>query len=221
MSYTHPDHVDPRQKIRSFALAATINGTAIAALLLAPAAVVEIRERGVIKAIPPSVEVPLPPPPPPEQKQVDDPLPTDTIIDRVVPPLPLPQPRDPGPAIDSVGNSGPLTLALPKPQPLPIPEPRVPVFVAPKPDQRYASRFQPDYPGREIRAGREGAVTIRVLVGTDGRVRRTERVDATSDAFWQATEKQALSAWRFTPATRDGVPVEEWFTLTVRFRLDS
>jgi len=84
MSYTHPDHVDPRQKIRSFALAATINGTAIAALLLAPAAVVEIRERGVIKAIPPSVEVPLPPPPPPEQKQVDDPLPTDTIIDRVV-----------------------------------------------------------------------------------------------------------------------------------------
>lgn len=58
-----------------------------------------------------------------------------------------------------------------------------------------------------------------MLIGTDGRVKQVERVSAASEAFWQATERQALSRWRFRPALRDGVAVESWRTMTVRFEM--
>ena len=86
-------------------------------------------------------------------------------------------------------------------------------------DDHYANAFQPPYPAAEQRAGQEGVVTVRVLIGVDGRVRQVEQVAAASDAFWRVTERQALGRWRFRPATRDGVPVEQWKTMTVRFRL--
>jgi periplasmic protein TonB len=66
----------------------------------------------------------------------------------------------------------------------------------------------------------EGSVTVRVLIGTDGRVRQVQVVRATDPEFAKATERQALRAWRFKPATRDGVPVEDWQTLTVRFDIN-
>jgi len=63
-------------------------------------------------------------------------------------------------------------------------------------------------------------VVVRVLVGTDGRVKAIERVSATSDAFFAATRRQALSQWRFRPATRDGVGVESWYRMSVTFVLN-
>jgi len=88
-------------------------------------------------------------------------------------------------------------------------------------DPRYARDFQPDYPAGERRMGNEGKVVIRVLIGPDGRVKQVERVSAASAAFWQVTERQALSRWRFRPATRDGVAIESWRTMTVRFEMES
>lgn len=95
--------------------------------------------------------------------------------------------------------------------------PPAPVRTAATLDAR--SEAQPPYPASEQRLGREGSVTVRLLVGADGRVEAVERVAATSDAFWVATQRQALRAWRFRPATVDGRPVESRFTMTVRFRL--
>ena len=82
------------------------------------------------------------------------------------------------------------------------------------------SEPQPPYPASEQRLGREGRVTIRVLIGIDGRVAAAERVRATSDAFYRATEQHALRHWRFRPATVDGRPVESRKSITVEFRLD-
>jgi periplasmic protein TonB len=62
-------------------------------------------------------------------------------------------------------------------------------------------------------------VTLRVLVGVDGRVVRAEQVTATSEEFWRVTLQHALARWRFKPATRDGIPYEAWRTMTVRFTL--
>ena len=50
---------------------------------------------------------------------------------------------------------------------------------------------------------------LRILVGTDGRVRQVQILNATDPDFARATEKQALKAWRFKPATRDGVGLAE------------
>ncbi|RYE01614.1 MAG: TonB family protein, partial [Sphingomonadales bacterium] len=62
-------------------------------------------------------------------------------------------------------------------------------------------------------------VSVRVLIGTDGRVKAVEQVSATSTAFFEATKRQALGKWRFKPATRGGVPQESWKTMSVRFEL--
>lgn len=124
--------------------------------------------------------------------------------------LPKLPPTDLGlPSSGAGTGGGPITVDPPRP---------APVIVGAQPDPRAA--FQPDYPPSERRAGAEGTVTVRVLVGADGRVKSVERVDAANDAFYDATRRQALNRWRFRPATRDGVPYETWRTMTVRFVLE-
>lgn len=101
----------------------------------------------------------------------------------------------------------------------PLPLGIEPVFRAARPNPRYADALQPGYPPGMIREEREGVVTVRILVGTDGRVKALEPVRADAPAFLEATRKQALAKWRFLPATRDGAPVESWREMTVRFEL--
>lgn len=101
-----------------------------------------------------------------------------------------------------------------------IPKVPTPIFTAALRDPRFAKDFQPDYPVGKLRLEIEGSVTVRILVGTDGRVRQVQILSATDPDFARATEKQALRAWRFKPAKRDGVPVEDWQTLTVRFDIN-
>jgi protein TonB len=77
----------------------------------------------------------------------------------------------------------------------------------------------PPYPAAEERAEREGTVVVRLVIGADGRVEAVEKISAASEAFWRATERHALRAWRFSPATVDGRPVESTQTMTVKFEL--
>jgi len=150
---------------------------------------------------------PTPPKPEPHQKSViDTPKPlvdprltqtvTLTHVDSVFPTLP-PQPR-----VD--------------PTPIPVHEP---VVTEAQVDSRGA--FQPDYPPAMARNEIDGAAVVRVRIGADGRVKEVQLVSATDPAFYQATERQALRSWRFRPATRDGVAVESWRTMTVRFRMQA
>lgn len=102
-----------------------------------------------------------------------------------------------------------------------VPKYPVPIFRAALRDPSFARSFQPDYPVGLLQREIEGSVTVRVLIGTDGRVRQVQILRTTDPDFAKATEKQAIRAWRFKPATRDGVPVEDWQTLTVRFDINS
>jgi protein TonB len=95
-----------------------------------------------------------------------------------------------------------------------------PIFKAAARDPKFARDFQPDYPVGLLQREIEGKVTIKVLVGTDGRVREANVISATHPDFAKITQRQALSQWRFKPATRDGKPVEDWQTLTVRFDIN-
>jgi periplasmic protein TonB len=166
----------------------------------------------------------------PEQKPVqNDPKPDDNIAKPEKPifapdPIidikksvdPIPTTPDEWTDIGSIGNAGggdeDLTSSIGN-----IPKIPTPIFKAALRDPRFAKDFQPDYPVGKLRLEIEGSVTVRILVGTDGRVRQVQILNATDPDFARATEKQALKAWRFKPATRDGVPVEDWQTLTVRF----
>lgn len=112
-------------------------------------------------------------------------------------------PADPGPA--STG----IVTDPPKP----------PVMIGATVDPRYADSLQPPYPSSEIRAQTEGKLTARVLVGVDGRVKAIEIIRTPSKGLSEATRRHALARWRFKPATRDGVPYEDWMTMTLNFRL--
>ena len=101
-----------------------------------------------------------------------------------------------------------------------LPDPRPPVLVGPEIDQRFAGTFQPAYPAGKLREGVAGFVTVRVLIGTDGRVKAFEPVGSNDSDFLEATRRRAFSHWRFTPATRDGEPYEAWKTMKVRFTLN-
>ncbi|MDJ0278140.1 TonB family protein [Sphingomonas sp. 2R-10] len=176
-----------------------------------------------------AVNIPIEPPPPP----IDEPRPVERAMPDpapvplpYVPPAPIPAP---GPVIAST-DTMPTTLPPLMPTP-PMPgatgtgsavtvTPPLPVLVNASVDPRYRADFQPDYPAFERNQGRNGVVVVRVLVGANGRVAAIEPVSATSDAFLDATKRRALSKWRFRPATRDGVAIESWREMTVRFNME-
>jgi protein TonB len=156
--------------------------------------------------VPPEPDKLPPPKPVARQDQVD-------LVKSVVPPLAV----DPGPIF--VRNIEPPTISdgVGSEPVKPVPDP---VFVTATMEPGAANRFQPDYPPALLRADIEGWATVRILIGADGRVQQVEKVSATEPAFFDATERQALRYWRFKAATRDGVRVESWRTLTVRFKVE-
>jgi protein TonB len=97
--------------------------------------------------------------------------------------------------------------------------PKPPVMIGATVDPRYADALQPPYPNSEIRAQTEGKLVARVLVGVDGRVKAIEILRTPSKGLSEATRRHALSRWRFKPATRDGIPYEDWMTMTLSFKL--
>jgi protein TonB len=85
----------------------------------------------------------------------------------------------------------------------------------------YRSGPLPDYPFSERSSGREGIVTVRVLVGTDG-VPESVAVRSTSgSAAFDSAAVKAVKRWRFSPATKGGVPVPSYFDVRVKFRLEN
>ena len=120
--------------------------------------------------------------------------------------------RDPGPMAGAGGDEG-LGGGI---DIIDIDPPKNPVIVAP---QFTGRNPQPPYPPGMQRLNIEGAVTVRVLVGVDGRPVRIEAVKVDQDAFFAATRDWAMKNWRFKPATRDGEPFQEWRTMTVRFEM--
>lgn len=209
------------QKTRSplsLGAAVAINGAMVGALLFA--------NPDIIRNVPTVIDVihiPLDPPPdpvkPPEQPKQKAQTPQKPIEQvETTKPLPptgskftWPEPELPVGKGIAEGTETTTTTKVP---------PHIPVLVGPKIHPRYRDKLQPPYPPGKIRSDEEGVVVVRVLIGADGRVKQVQKVEASDDAFFRATQEQALRYWRFLPATEDGVAVESWETKTVRFRLD-
>lgn len=180
-----------------------------------------IREKESRLTVVPITERPPPPvePPPPERRPEETPRHRSTIDQ---PQRITPVPTDNRPV---AGESDPPDRAPVGPQPVeqrpppPPPDPLQAVRRAAQVDPRYAGDLQPPYPRGEEEAQRAGQVRVRITIGTDGRVTAIQRLSATSDAFWQATERHARRRWRFRPATEDGRPVVSTMAFTVTFRI--
>ena len=174
-----------------------------------------------------TIEEAPPPPPVKPEPQVKPEARQKTAIDQVPPVIRTERPTrivlERAPDNMPISYSDPIGDAIVDPAPTPVADPPQPVPV-PEPVRREAtmlasSELQPPYPASEQRAENEGSVTVKILIGTDGRVKSVEKVRGASEAFFRATEQQALRHWRFKPATVDGRPVESRKTMTVHFRL--
>jgi protein TonB len=162
--------------------------------------------------------IPLKPEKPVERQKVRQPHPSD--------PQPRSDPQPPPPDTSkTIVTTGPTPWPdFPPPPPIPTGDPiakpdPIPVLINASVDPRYAEALQPVYPPNLERQEIEGRATVRVQVGTDGRVMAVELIQADDPGFFAATRDQALRRWRFRPATRDGQPVVSWVTKTVVFKV--
>ena len=204
-----------------FGAAMIVNGALMTALYLfiAPNIGAIIKDDPIIARL---IEEDKPPPPEPDKRKVT----TEPIRDTQVytPPTPF-TPPDPGPAIKTTPDVPytPPVADVGKPDGTsdarPVDPPPLPPLISAQVDPRFAGAFQPEYPSSEIHLERDGKVAVRVLIGTDGRVKQVEQISATSPAFFEATRRQAMNKWRFKPASRGGTPQESWKVMNVRFEM--
>jgi periplasmic protein TonB len=212
----------PNHSPASFGLAFAITGAGLAALLLATPYIKTLTHPDPTIVI----SVPLPTPVDPKPVSPVSHQQNKAMIDRPVEKPPVAPPNgstdltgagDTG-IVTGVGagdifRPGPIVIQDPPPVPMPV-------LTEARYDMRYAASQQPPYPAAQQREEVEGSVTVRVRIGTDGRVLAVEQVSATNAAFFASTRDWALRKWRFKPATRDGVAVESWRTMSVRFNID-
>lgn len=199
--------------------AITINLAAVTALMLAKSGVIPLPPKVI-----PLINIASPIPPPPIDEVQPETRPSDPPI--YVPPRVVPGPDQEGQAVlgqteiypQSNGNASEAIDPGPKPEPTSTP---LPVLIDATPLPSAIRDFQPPYPPQLLRTGVEGKAVVRVLVGTDGRVKQVAVISADDPMFADASERQALRKWRFRPATRDGAPVESWKQMTVRFEIRS
>ena len=205
----------------SLIAAIALNGAIIAAVALSPMVGIPLKRPDRTTVIDVTVKR-SPPPDQPIDKRVD-PRPFDPIFapkpiieytkpDETITTTDL-QSADVAGAVEGDGKGGLGGVGQQIEHMLP------PIFAKAKRDMRFAAAFQPDYPSSLLVREVEGSATIRVLVGTDGRVREATVVSATHPDFGRAALRQALKAWRFKPATRGNEVVEDWVTIPITFQI--
>jgi periplasmic protein TonB len=210
-----------RQNPMSMFAAIALNGAIITAVILSPMIGNPLEDPGrtTIFDVPKRT---LPPPDKPIDKPVDP-----RTFDPIFTPKPFidhtktedditttnDEPLDTAGPIEGDGKGGSGEVEQQAEKLLP------PIFIKAKRDMRFAAAFQPDYPPSLLVREIEGSATVRVLVGTDGRVREAIVVNATHADFGKAAVRQALKAWRFKPATRGQDAVEDWVTISITFKI--
>ena len=153
-----------------------------------------------------------PPPPPPPPKNLPPPPPS------YVPPVEVPVSAPPAAnAIAAVSNT-PQPPAPPSPLPVVAAPPAAPVRTGAVVNS--ANCEKPEYPSASRRLEEEGTVSLRFLVGVDGKVIQAE-VDKSS-GFRRLDEaaRAGLAKCQFKPATVDGKPEQAWASMKYTWRLE-
>jgi TonB family protein len=134
------------------------------------------------------------------------------------------------PATETTASTAPLPgeNAPPVPEPPPI---IPPISPTPAPERGVYSavpvggtqpeeleRVVPHYPSAARRAGVQGSVVVRGIVRKDGTIDDVEVIKDLPYGLGDSA-RQAVSQWRFRPATYRGDPIDVYYTVTVNFRL--
>jgi TonB family protein len=96
-----------------------------------------------------------------------------------------------------------------------IPE-KVPVSIPPS---LSASNTKPVYPAQSRRNGEQGTVVLRVLVKADGSASAVEVKVSSGFRRLDQSAAEAVKSWSFKPAMRDGKAIDDWYELSIPFKL--
>jgi len=84
----------------------------------------------------------------------------------------------------------------------------------------YGHNPAPDYPVEARRRAEHGTVVLRIKVAADGAVAMVEVAQSSGfDLLDDAALDAVRRGWRFVPARRDGVALESWVEVPIRFAL--
>lgn len=215
-----------------------------------PSMVVEIVPEAMPEAAPPLALAELTPPPPLHSAEVAPPEPSPPpepeVPDAAEPldkaPEPLPEPP-PKPRVETK----PKTQAKPRPAlaPKPVAEPKepaphhqtaataslaapvradaapaAPAYVPPSSQAAYLNNPKPVYPHAARRRGMQGTVLLSVQVDAEGRTLGVTLKQSSGYALLDRAAQEAVSTWRFVPASRGGRPVAATVEVPIRFALE-
>jgi len=82
------------------------------------------------------------------------------------------------------------------------------------------SALRPPYPLDMRRIEEEATLKLRLTIDTRGRVTAVDPVGAANPSFLEAARRHIIRAWRYKPATEDGVAVPSSTVITLSFRLE-
>ena len=139
----------------------------------------------------------------------------------VKPPPPAPKTPPPLPTAPVVSNPSAAAIQLPaqpaNPAPAAPPAPAVRTGAVIQPG---ASCAKPDYPSASRRLEEEGTVTLKFLIGVDGRVMQAEVEKSSGFQRLDEAARNALSKCQFKPGTVDGKPEQSWASIKYTWRLE-
>ncbi|MCU0231898.1 MAG: energy transducer TonB, partial [Acidobacteria bacterium] len=82
-------------------------------------------------------------------------------------------------------------------------------------------KIEPVYPPTARKEGRQGKVIIQAVIDTQGHVRAPTLLKVPEGCEdLAAAVVDAVSRWKYAPATRNGVPVTAYFTVVINFKLE-
>jgi TonB family protein len=84
---------------------------------------------------------------------------------------------------------------------------------------RLMKGVQPIYPAELQSQGVEGAVLIRAVISTDGKLASATVMNSAVNAELAKAALDAVKQWQYAPTLLNGAPVEVVTTITVNFRL--
>ena len=83
----------------------------------------------------------------------------------------------------------------------------------------YLDNPKPEYPPQARKMGMEGTVLLNVLVSREGRTLKIEIVKSSGHDILDRAAAQAVERWRFVPARRGNVVLEQWVQVPLTFRI--
>jgi protein TonB len=164
-----------------------------------------------LRPSPPLPPLPAAPPAPAPPKTI--PLPQ-----AFVPPADTPAPTAAPNAIAAVTTTPSAAAPAPATVTVPTAPPRAPLRTVASVNMAQCEK--PDYPSASRRMEEEGTVSLRFLVGTDGKVIQSEVEKSSGYKRLDEAARAGLSKCQFKPAMVDGKPEQAWASIKYTWRLE-